>query len=84
MNIAIISRFTKPGTPKSHTSLKVCYTNIRGFHSNFLCCKSYPETDSPETNLGDVVDSNSLIVKGCLPLIHKDFSTHMYGLGVFV
>ena len=88
--MAIISRFTKPGTPKSHTSLKVSYTNIRGFCSNFLHCESYLETNLPdilalsETNLDDVVDSNSFIVKGYLPLIRKDSSTHMHGLGVFV
>ena len=88
--MAIISRFTKPGTPKSHTSLKVSYTNIRGFRSNFLHCESYLETNLPdilalsETNLEDIVDSNSFIVKGYLPLIRKDSSTHMHGLGVFV
>ena len=78
----------KSSTPKSHTSLKVSYTNIRGFHSNFLHCEFYLETNSPdilalsETNLEDEVDSNSFIVKGYLPLIHKDSSTHMHGLGV--
>ena len=30
------------------------------------------------------MDSNSFIVKGYLPLIHKDYSPHMHGLGVFV
>ena len=67
--MAIMSRFTRPGTPKSHTYLKVSYTNIRGFCSNFLHCESYLETNSPdilalsETNLEDAVDSNSLLLK---------------------
>ena len=83
-------RFTKPGTPKSHTSLKVSYTNIRGFCSNFLRCESYLETNLPDilalskTNLDDVVDSNSFIVEGYIPLICNDSSTHMHDLGVFV
>ena len=37
-----------------------------------------------ETNLEDAVDSNSFIVKGYVPLICKDSTTHMHGLGVFV
>ena len=88
--MAIISKFTKLDTPKSHTSLKVSYTNIRGFRSNFLHCESYLETNLPdilaltETNLEDLVDSNSFIVKGYLPLIREDSFTHMHGLAVFV
>ena len=88
--MAIISRFAKQVGQKSHTSLKVSYTNIHSFCSNFVCCESYLETYFPhilalcETNLKHRVDSNSFIVKGFFPLIHKDSSTHMHGFGVFV
>ena len=37
-----------------------------------------------ETNLDDSVDSGSFSVRGYLPLIRKDSSTHMHGLAVYV
>ena len=37
-----------------------------------------------ETNLDDSIDSYNFSVRGCLPLIRKDFSTHMHGLAVYV
>ena len=39
-----------------------------------------------ETNLDDSIDSGnfSVILRGCLPLIRKDSSTHMHGLAVYV
>ena len=88
--MAIILRFTKPVSPKSHTSLKVSYTNSRGFCSNLLHCESCLETNLSdilalcETNLEDTVDSNSFIVKGYLSLIRKDSSVHVHCLVVFV
>ena len=84
------TKLVKPAHSKTHNSLKVSYTNIRGFRSNFLHCESYLQSHLPdilalcETNLDETIDSNSFCVNGYLPLIRKDSSTHMHGLGVFV
>ena len=37
-----------------------------------------------ETNLDDSIDSGNFSVRGYLPLIRKDSSTHMHGLTVYV
>ena len=36
------------------------------------------------TNLDDSIDSGNFSVRGYLPLIQKDSSTHMHGLTVYV
>ena len=72
-----------------HNSLKLSFTNIQGL-SNFVDCKSFLESNSPdilalcETNLDDSIDSGNFSVRGYLPLIRKDSSTHMHGLAVYV
>ena len=59
-------------------------------HLNFVDCKSFLESNSPyildlcETNLDDLIDSGKFSVRGYLPLIRKDSSTHMHGLAVCV
>ena len=51
---------------------------------------SFFESNSPdilalcETNLGDSINTGNFSVKGNLPLIGKDSSTHMHGLEVYV
>ena len=63
-------------------------TNIRGLRSNFVDCGSFLESNSPdilalcERNLDDSIDSGNFSVRGYLPLIRKDSSTHMHGLMV--
>ena len=53
-------------------------------------CKSFLESNPPdtlalcETNLDDSIDSGNFSVRGYLPLIRKDSSTHMHGLAVYV
>ena len=80
----------KPDNFESHNYLKLCFTNIWGFHSNFVDCKSFLETNSPdilvlcETNLDDSIDSGNFSVRAYLPLIWKDSTSHMHGLVVFV
>ena len=75
---------------ESHNSLKLSFTNIRGLRSNFVGCESFLESNSPdilalcETNLDDSIDSGNFSVRGYLPLIRKDSSTHMHGLAVYV
>ena len=76
---------------ESHNSLKLkAKAFFRGFHSNFDDCKSFLESNSPdilalcETNLDDSIDSGNFSVRGYLPLIRKDSTTHMHGLAVHV
>ena len=88
--MAILSKACKPDNFESHNSLKLSFTNIRGLRSNFVDCESFLESNSPdilalcETNLDDSIDSGNFSVRGYLPLIRKDSSTHMHGLAVYV
>ena len=88
--MAILSKVCKPDNFESHNSLKLSFTNIRGLRSNFVDCESFLESNSPdilplcETNLDDSIDSGNFSVRGYLPLIRKDSSTHMHGLTVYV
>ena len=86
----VISKACKPDNFKLHNSLKLNFTNIRGLCSNFVDCECFLESNSPdilalcETNLDDSIDSGNFSVRGYLPLIQKDSSTHMQGLAVYV
>ena len=57
---------------------------------NFVDCESFLESNSPEilalceTNLDNSIDSGNFSVRGYLPLIQKDSSTHMRGLTVYI
>ena len=88
--MAILSKACKPDNFESHNSLKLSFTNIRGLRSNFVDCESFFESNSPDilalckTNLDDSIDSGNFSVRGYLPLIRKDSSTHMHGLAVYV
>ena len=73
--MAILSKARKPHNFESHHSLQLSFTNIRGLRSNFVDCKSFLESNSPdilasnETNLDDSIDSDNFSVRGYLPLI---------------
>ena len=88
--MAILSKACKPHNFELHHSLKLSFTNIRGLRSNFVDCKSFLESNSPdilassETNLDDSIDSDNFSVRGYLPLIWKESSTHRQGLTVYV
>ena len=88
--MAILSKACKPDNFESHNSLKLSFTNIRGLRLNFIDCEPYLGSNSPdilalfETILDDSVNSDAFSVRGYLPLIWKDFSTHMHGLAVYV
>ena len=88
--MAILSKVCKPDNFESHNSLKLSFTNIQGLRSDFVDCESFLDSNSPdilalcETNLDDSIDSGNFSVTGYLPLIPKDFSTHMHGLAVYV
>ena len=85
-----LSKACKPDNFESHNSLKLSFTNIRGLRSNFVDCESFLESNSPdilalcETNLDESNDSGNFSVRGYLPVIRKDSSTHMHGLAVYV
>ena len=57
---------------------------------NFVACESFLESNFLnilalcKTNLDDSTDSGNFSVRGYLPLIQKDSSTHMYGLLQFM
>ena len=76
--MAILSKACKPDNFESHNSLKLSFTNIRGLRSNFVDCKSFLESNSPDilalcdTNLDDSIDSGNFSVRGYPPLIRKD------------
>ena len=87
--MTILSKACKPDNFEWHNSLKLSFTNIRSLRSKFVDCESFLESNSPdilalcETNLDDSTDSDSFSVRGYLPLIRKDSSTHMHGLAVY-
>ena len=88
--MAILSKACKSDNFDLHNSLKLSIANIWGLCSNFADCESFLEVNSPdvlalyETNLDDSFDSGKTSVRGYLPLIRKDSSTHMHGLAVYV
>ena len=88
--MTILSKACKPDNFELHNSLKLSFTNIWGLHWNFVDCKSFLESNSPdilvlcETNLEDSVDSSNFTVRVYLLLIQKDSFTRMHGLAVYV
>ena len=88
--MVILSKACKPVNFESHNSLKLSFTNIQGLCSNFVDCESFLQSNSPdipslcERNVDDSIDSGNFSVRGYLPLIQKDSSTHMHGLAVYV
>ena len=88
--MAILLKACKPDNSEFHNSLKFSITNILGLHSNFVDCKSFLESNSPdilalcETNLDDSIDSGNFSVRSCVPLIQKDSSTYMHGIAIYV
>ena len=88
--MVILSKACKPDNFESHNFLKLSFTNTSGLHSNFVDCESFLVSNSPgilvlcKTNLDDSIDSGNFSMRGYLPLIRKDSSTHMHGLAVYV
>ena len=88
--MAIISKGCKPDNFETHNPLKLSFTNICGLPSNFVECESVLESNSPdilalcERNLDGSIDSGNFSVKGYLPLIGKDYITHMHGVAVYM
>ena len=87
--MAILLKGCKPGNFELHNSLKLSFVNIWGLCSNFVDCESFLESNSPdilalcETNLDDSIDTDNFSVRGYLPLIQKDSTTHIHDLAVY-
>ena len=68
--MAILSKGSKPDNFESHNSLELSFTNICGLCLNFVECKSFLESNSPdilalcETNLDHSIDSGNFNPKG--------------------
>ena len=70
-------------------SLELSFTNIWGLCLNFVDCKSFLESNSPDIlaawdKPGWLIDSGNFSVRGYLPLIQKESTTHMHGVRVYV
>ena len=68
--MVITLRGSKPGNFELHISLKLSFTNIRGFCSNFVECESFLESNSPDilalcvANLDESIDFGNFSVRG--------------------
>ena len=88
--MVILSKACKPDNFESHNFLKLSFTNIRGFCSNFVDCESFLDSNSPDTlalcesNLDGAIDSGNFSVRSYFALIQKKSSTHIHGLTVYV
>ena len=81
--MAALSKGCKPDNFEPHNSLKLSFRAIQGLRSYFVECEPFLESNSPdiyalcETNLDESNDFSNFSVRGYLPLIRKDFATHM-------
>ena len=88
--MAILLKECKPDNFEPHNSRKLSFINIQGLCSNFIECESFLESNSHgilalhETNIDDSIDSSNISVNCYLPLIQKDFVTHMHDLAVYL
>ena len=86
--MVILSKVCKPDNYQLHNSPKLSFTNIWDLCLNFVDSEFFLESNSPgilalsETNLDYSNDSGNFVVRGDIPLIWKDYSTHMHGLAV--
>ena len=48
MNYGILSKPCKPDNFQLQNFLKIWFTNIWGYHSNSVDCKSFHESNSPD------------------------------------
>ena len=82
--MVILSKACKPDNFVLCNSLKRSFTNIQDLCSNFVDCKSFIESNSPDilalckTNLHDSVDSGNFSARCYLLLIQKDYYTYAW------
>ena len=73
--MAILSKGCKPDNFESHNSLRLSYTNIQALIRLLLILN---------ISLNKTLRTFLLYVRGYLPLIRKESTTHMHGLAVHV
>ena len=79
MNYGYLIKGCKPDHFELHNSIKFSFTNIWGLCLNFVDCKSFLESNPPD--ILALCETNLDGSRGYFPLIQKDSSTHMHGLG---
>ena len=83
-----LSIFNQFKLNKLHNSLKLSFTNFQLLCILLSADLSLNQTLLKfllcETNLDDPTDTGNFSERGYLPLIQKDFSTHIHGLSVYV
>lgn len=88
--MTILTKPSKTDQSKSPKPFSLTFTNIRGLRSNFSDVESFLYDSAPdflalcETNLNPSILDSDFFVRGYLPIIRKDSSTFMHGLGVYV
>ena len=88
--MAILSKIYKPDKFELHSSLKLSFNNIPGFHFNFVESEFFLVANSLDihalcgTNLDNSIYSSNFSVRGYLSLMWKDVDTHMHGLAGYV
>ena len=86
----LLSNVCKTDKFGSHCSLKHSSINVQDLCFNFLGSDSFLESNSydifalRETNLEDSIYYSNFFMKGYLPLIWKDSTTHMHGVKVYL
>ena len=87
----ILSKACKPDNFELPNSLKLSFYKFLRSLFEFCWLQIFPYIKFSwhscpvcETNLDDSIDSSNFSVRGYLPLIQKDFSTHMQSLAVYV
>ena len=77
--MAILSKVWKPDSSEPHNFQKLTFINTAVHHYDFVDCKSFLESNSPdfltlyEINLDDSVDFSSISVRSYFSLIWKQF-----------
>ena len=88
--MAILSKACILDNFELHNSLKLSFTNIWEFCSNFVDYESFLQSNSPdilavcEISLDGSIGSGNFSERDYLPSIRKDSTTHMHTVTVYV
>ena len=86
--MVILSKGCKLDNFESYNSLKLCFMNIQGLCQNFVDYETFLESNThdiiaqSETSLDESIDTGNFSVRGCLPLIRHDSTTHVHGIAL--
>ena len=83
--MTILSKAGKPDNFESPNSIKLSFAlQIFEAFIRILLNVNLSLNQTFKTNLADSIDSGNFSIRGYLPLIQKDSSTHIDGLAVYV